>query len=225
MNNYPFELVVNRKRIKNVYLKIVDNKVIINCNYFFSDREIYRFIDDNYKKIISRLTLIAEKQKISYLRINGDRIYYLGKAYNLIRLKGRSSLKIDNNTIIISSLKNDDASVLNVFYRYMKKELNEIILNNHHPYLEYIKKYLYIDTINYHYQVMRSLWGSCKAKDKKINLNIKLIHFKPEIIKAILVHELAHLIVQNHSKSFYHHVYQMMNDYDLYISELNKYSR
>lgn len=50
---------------------------------------------------------------------------------------------------------------------------------------------------------MKTRWGSCTAAKNKICLNTSLIE-KPKVcIEYVICHELAHLIVQNHSKDFY----------------------
>ena len=55
-------------------------------------------------------------------------------------------------------------------------------------------------------------WGSASA-DGSIRLNWRLIHFKPDIIDYVVVHELSHLRVMNHSPAFWDTVEQVLPDY------------
>ena len=55
-------------------------------------------------------------------------------------------------------------------------------------------------------------WGSASA-DGSIRLNWRLIHFKPDIIDYVVVHELSHLQVMNHSPAFWDTVGQVLPDY------------
>lgn len=55
-------------------------------------------------------------------------------------------------------------------------------------------------------------WGSASANGS-IRLNWRLIHFKPEIIDYVVVHELSHLQVMNHSPAFWDTVGQVLPDY------------
>ena len=48
----------------------------------------------------------------------------------------------------------------------------------------------------------RTRWGSCSSKDN-ISLNMKLLHLPENLIDYILLHELVHTRVKNHSKDFW----------------------
>lgn len=48
---------------------------------------------------------------------------------------------------------------------------------------------------------MRTLWGSCNAPDR-IVLNLKLIQVPKPFIDYVVMHELCHLLEQNHGPPF-----------------------
>ena len=48
----------------------------------------------------------------------------------------------------------------------------------------------------------RARWGSCSPKDN-ISLNVKLAWLPDELIDYVILHELAHTRVRNHSKDFW----------------------
>ena len=62
-------------------------------------------------------------------------------------------------------------------------------------------------------------WGSAAA-DGSIRLNWRLIHFKPEIIDYVVVHELSHLRVMDHSPLFWETVRHVVPDYALRRAQL-----
>jgi predicted metal-dependent hydrolase len=55
-------------------------------------------------------------------------------------------------------------------------------------------------------------WGSARA-DGAIRLNWRLIHFRQEVIDYVVVHELSHLRVMDHSPRFWDAVRAVVPDY------------
>ncbi len=62
-------------------------------------------------------------------------------------------------------------------------------------------------------------WGSAGA-DGSIRLNWRLIHFRPEVIDYVVVHELSHLLVMDHSARFWRTVQGQLPDYVALRGEL-----
>ena len=50
---------------------------------------------------------------------------------------------------------------------------------------------------------LSSRWGSCSSRHN-LNFNWRLVHFPPDVIDYVLIHELAHLVHANHSQMFWH---------------------
>jgi predicted metal-dependent hydrolase len=49
---------------------------------------------------------------------------------------------------------------------------------------------------------MKSRWGSCHPKSKKITLNLELMRCDPKALEYVVLHELAHLIEPSHNARF-----------------------
>lgn len=65
-------------------------------------------------------------------------------------------------------------------------------------------------------------WGSCSAKNG-LCFSYRLMLLPPELIDYIVVHELAHIRVKNHSASFYNEVARYMPDYKSRVARIKKY--
>ena len=60
---------------------------------------------------------------------------------------------------------------------------------------------------------MKTLWGSCSFREKNICFNSMLYHMSDYFLEYIVLHEIAHLFVHNHSEKFYNLIKKYMPDY------------
>lgn len=58
----------------------------------------------------------------------------------------------------------------------------------------------------------RTVWGSCSAK-RNLNFNMRLMMTPPAAIDSVIIHELCHLRVMNHSNAFWELVEKLCPDY------------
>ena len=70
----------------------------------------------------------------------------------------------------------------------------------------------------------KTRWGSCSAKGN-LNFNCLLMLAPPEVLDAIVVHELCHRKEMNHSEKFYREVYRVYPDYDKWNRWLKEHGR
>lgn len=71
---------------------------------------------------------------------------------------------------------------------------------------------------------MKTKWGTCNHKDKRIWLNIELIK-KPLIhLEYVVLHELVHLIEKTHNEVFLFHMDNHMPQWRVHKDELNSLS-
>ncbi len=59
----------------------------------------------------------------------------------------------------------------------------------------------------------RTRWGSCSSKGN-LNFNCLLMLMPPEVLDSVVVHELCHRKVMNHSSDFYNEVHKVYPEYD-----------
>lgn len=146
--------------------------------------------------------------------IAGETHLYLGKQYRLKIQEGNSkSIKLKNGYfyIILQDLKNQNAVkvILDEWYverAYVKfqESFDQFwsAFNNHHL----VKPTLKI-------MAMKRRWGSLTSKGT-LTLNRDLIRAPRECIDYVIVHELCHLIHQNHSPEFYSLLIKVLPDWE-----------
>ena len=80
-----------------------------------------------------------------------------------------------------------------------------------------VEKYSQLMNIPVKYQVkvttMRSAVGKNYYTKNLLTFDRILIHYSLEIIDSVVIHELAHYYIQNHSKDFYQIIYKYMPNY------------
>jgi predicted metal-dependent hydrolase len=60
----------------------------------------------------------------------------------------------------------------------------------------------------------KTLWGSCGPQGR-ISLSWRLVLAPPEVLRYVVIHELAHLVHRNHSQRFWTLVERQMPDFQI----------
>lgn len=145
--------------------------------------------------------LSFEPRRTEYLYKSGETHYYLGRQYLLKIVEGKAEDVFYKGRYLL--IETNDKSPLNIkklldrWYRDRAKiKFAEIA----EPLIQQFKKYE-VEPNNLYIQNMKFRWGSCSAKGNII-LNPELIKAPKPCIEYVIIHELCHLIHQNHSKAF-----------------------
>ena len=134
--------------------------------------------------------------------------YYLGKRYllNVIEHNSPSKAEIKHDKIELYIKPNTPPEkrqkILNEWYRERLKELIP-------PYIEKWEKMLKVKVEVWVIKRMKTRWGTCNTKDKRIWINLELAKKPKECIEYIIVHEMVHLLERHHNEKFI----ALMNNY------------
>lgn len=205
-NNEFYNIIIEKKKIKNMYLRVKEDlNIYISCNIFTTNKQIQKMINENYDSICKMI----EKQK-NRVKKNKD-FYYIGNKYNIF-YTNNDRIDIKNNEIYI---KNE--TELNKWYKKQiiatfTERLNICILK----FEESLPK------INLKIRNMKTRWGVCNRSNNNVTLNTNLIKYKTDIIDYVIFHELSHFIHPNHSKRFWNLVSKYVPNYKDLRKELNK---
>ena len=66
---------------------------------------------------------------------------------------------------------------------------------------------------------LKNRWGSA-TKDNVINLNVNLLKAPEKVIEYIILHELCHLKIKEHSHHFWDMLHKFMPDYQVKVEWL-----
>ena len=195
---------VNRKNIKNLHLSVLppDGKVRVSSPMHLSDESIAMFVR-------TKLSWIKKQQEIFHNQprqterqyVSGETMYVFGKQYFLrveYSYKGNSLVLSGDNAILTvrkESTAQQRENYVNEWYRGLLKDKIAVYL----PKWQKITG-LYCDSWQTKYMTTR--WGTCNTEVKKLWFNLQLAKKPLECLEYVILHELAHLKVKNHSKEF-----------------------
>ena len=131
--------------------------------------------------------------------VTGETHLYLGRQYLLkIENSERDSVKLKGRFIEVkTSEKSKVKKLVKEWYnQHARSKFNEIT----QPLIERFKKYN-VSPSSIVLREMPTRWGSCTPKGKII-LNPELIKAPHGCIEYVILHELCHLVYQDHTKKF-----------------------
>lgn len=218
LDDIPIE--VEKKKIKNLhlYVKPPYGDVKVTAPKYVSEKEIKAFIEERRDWIIENVEKMRAVPVISYE--TGDRIPVWGELYTLSVLEDtRYSLTTHENgtadlLVREGCTQEQKEAFINEWYRKELTERVEILL----PQWE---AYTGLHSSGWQSKVMKSRWGTCNTKTKKIWLNVRLAEHPVECLEYVILHELAHTVVPNHGSEFKAILNEYMPEWKQYKKLLN----
>jgi predicted metal-dependent hydrolase len=185
-------------------------EIIVRAPMRMPSSIIEQFIRDKQYWIIQKLELVKKKHIHKQKEfLDGEKFLYLGKEIELrISDEKVSALRIEDGCFILNQKYQKRAKkVFTVWYR---GEAFRVIS-------ERVKVYSHQYNIK-HSEIKLSnasgRWGSC-SPNGNLNFNWRLIMAPMEVIDYVIVHELAHIEIKNHSKRFWIKVESIIPSYKI----------
>lgn len=205
MNIDGLEIEVERKPIKNMHLSVYppDGRVHLSIPDYLTDGDARSYIVSKWTWIIKQreeISVQARQTKREY--VSGENHYFFGSRYILkvvYTTSGANSIEIRGDAMTMKVRKDSSierkAELMNDWYREHLKEYIGILMDKWTGKLDE-------KDVSWQIKIMKTQWGSCGAKKRALLFNLELARVPKECIEYVVVHELTHLQVQNHSKVF-----------------------
>ena len=198
-----FNYVITYKNIKNIYLRVKNDKVIyVSANRFVSKKNIEDMILQNKEFIYNSLKKIDNKNE------ENQKLKYLGNDLVLII---SDKTYIDGEFIYAKDYESAKQYIYSLAYDVFERRLNSI-----KPQFDYLP--------NFKLKVrrMKTRWGVCNRKSMTVTLNLELITKDVHLIDYVIVHELSHFKHMDHSRLFWTEVGKHYPYYKQARKELNR---
>lgn len=196
---------------------------------YLPDKEITGFIREKSDWIIKRLTEAGRTQPFRDLRRfrDGEEFLFLGKNYPLV-FKNDPSLEQPGigftggswEVVLPAGLSEDEHNIF--VHRSLVEWYEQQALELFGSRVFYFSRLMQVQPRDIVIKNPKRAWGICHHAEQKITLNWQIILAPREVVDYVIVHELAHLFVPNHSSRFWTKVEQYMPDYRHWKSWLRK---
>ena len=205
------EINIIKSNIKNVYIHIKDNKVIIKAPKKLSNNKILEIVNSKKDWIYEKI----DNLKGSIIN-DGSKIYILGKQYilNIYFMKDtEEKIQISEGNLIVILSENrknkNNTEIINELISNLYKKIAEKEVS---MAMALVTRVVGIKPNKYRIKKLKTAWGTCTS-NKNITINSELMKYDREVIQYVVLHEICHLRYMNHSNDFWNMVEKYMSNY------------
>jgi predicted metal-dependent hydrolase len=208
------QLIRSKRRTLALFIE-TDGSLIVRAPLRTSGKLIRDFVDSHSlwiekKQAQARAAVVPPARQF----IPGESFPYLGESYLLEIVKDqKKALLLDGNFKLAEPAREDAQKVFQDWYRAQARQV--------------IKERVDFFSTRYHFQYekirissARTRWGSCSPTGT-LSFSWRLILNPIEVVDFVIIHELVHTVVHNHSKRFWKKVEKILPNY----KEYNKWLR
>ena len=233
LTTLPFTYNIRRShRVANARIVVKPGLVEIVAPLQMPEHKLHKFVESKQQWVSQALKKMAasspEQSGFAPVEYNsGAMITYQGSAYPLMLKPSKlKRVKIEFTDGYIAyvpqtmSPDEQNGEIKEALIKWMKKQTKQLvvkIVENHAT-----KKQLFPRTITV--KTQKSRWGSCGIHND-ININWLLLMAPKEVLEYVVVHELCHIKVKNHSSQFWSLVAEHLPDYKNRRNWLKKQGR
>jgi predicted metal-dependent hydrolase len=212
----PYSYTIIRRKRRSVGLSISpDNSLTVYAPQRVTREVIDAFVTKSAdwieKKIEKNKKMFPDYKPKAFAE--GEQFQFLGEPVTLvIERTGRKKPVLSGKQVFVyvprRSSKDERKYIRTQLTDWYRKNAREIIISR----VTYFRKRIGVEYGEVRIKTLRSRWGSCSHQGN-LNFNWKLILAPIHMIDYVVVHELCHLIHQNHSHRFWDEVKKHLPDY------------
>jgi predicted metal-dependent hydrolase len=216
----PIDRLIRSKRKTVAIIVEHDGKVTVRAPMRLAERHIQDFVESHAEWIAkTRARLQAAPRVAAKCYVEGESILYLGRAYPLkIVARQRPAVTFDGAAFRLA--KTDIPKAQEAFVRWYKGEATRLFFE---------RMVTLAGMHGFHYQKIRissarTRWGSCSSRGT-LSFTYRLVMAPLEVVDYVVLHELVHTQVRNHSKTFWDKLGEILPDYKRRLAWLKKNGR
>lgn len=187
-----------------------DGELVVVAPNFVPKMLISHFVDQQEAWITTQRTKQAARKR------SDTTLSLFGKEFKLELTFGSPAGKVTLTTVLCK-VESPTANWRPVLERFLKLRAEQYLTER----IVQLAKHMQVSFTKLVLRQQKTRWGSCSTSGT-ISLNWRLVHYKPEIIDYVIIHELAHTVHHNHSSAFWHLVAQFDPEHQLHRGWLRR---
>jgi predicted metal-dependent hydrolase len=217
--------VIKSRRIKTSELIVDSNEVLVRTPFDKPDHEIQRIIQNKAKWILKKQKEYREMspEVLKPTFEDGSTLPYLGKNYPLkiFTREAKNSISFADGQFIVNiwPSKNVTAQYVEKLYEHWLMKLARPVLKN--KVQSYSEKLCVTEPKKVVIKRLKNRWGSIGKNGDTINLNVNLVKAPEDVVNYIILHELCHLRIKEHSHHYWDLLHKFMSNYEAKDNWLN----
>jgi predicted metal-dependent hydrolase len=210
-----YDIVHSKKRSKTEIVVLDNTKVKAFAPAGKPIDEIHQIIKSNSKWIFQKQLRLYEHKNTRLTYFDGSILPYLGRKYSLQVFdnyggNGHESFSFKKGKFIAESKGKEPDVIRTLYEKWLEKRATSILekkVNEYSRLLKIDRKKLRINI-----KSQKNRLGSLGQK-LTLNFNKNLLRLPPKIIDYIVVHELCHTKIPDHSRAYWQLVELILPDY------------
>ncbi len=210
---------LERKSVKNFNLRVrLDGTVHLSVPRRITIAEVDRFLIEREDWLMAAFEQVAARAKAHPTASGhiGDSLPYLGDTLTVSWVQGSpAAIEADpeHRHLTVRLPAPDDSAMrmaaVEVFEHDETKRLVTALVSHYHPFFAErgvaYPKHIRVKSL-------KSRHGSCAPQTGSLNFAAKLCEYPLPFIEYVVVHELCHFLVPNHSEAFWREVERLLPD-------------
>ena len=212
--------LLHSNKLKSVKIVVeFEHGVEVTAPAGMSDQAVEQVLQQKGRWIMEKLDAIASIEAPPPRKefVSGEKFLYVGRQYTLVvseRVERRPLLVMRNSTFeatVPPEMKIWDRqnTIRELFRAWYKQQAEAKLTEQVHTYADRLN----LQPTETKIMEMDRRWGSCTPRGA-VHLNWRLIMAPIQIIDYLVVHELCHLSIPEHSPKFWNQVGSIIADYE-----------
>lgn len=195
LNGVTIELV--KKRVKRLTLHVTPERVWMSVPERMSYDEAVRFAAQKLDWIVSQRAQIAMRTQQSLCERGSIRVW--GESVRLVLTTDGQTARMGDTLKLRVSPKAGEDEVRRALDAWYRAQLTAVLPDVRTRWERVVGAH----AADCRIRDMKTRWGTCSLRLRRVWINLRLVQYPPACLDYVMVHELTHLLVPDHSAAFW----------------------